>query len=433
MKNLVLVFEHYDSRAIRWETFLRNLHLPYQLLVLESREHHREFLTPFSYYLQLPREHRGLHYSKLRTPSYWDMRLTPDARGELLDKGKKRAEISFYHPKSERMVESVSWLDQKGRVLTEDRYDSFGNRYCQLYYDIQGNPTVMEYFDETGKSAITEIFYSQIIFLNREGNSRSFSNYRELKRNFLQDYLGEDSCLLLGDVEILDYLPNDCQSHFILPQRLEEVDLSLLQQYDTKLRSYLVDEGVFQDFLPEFFAPQKLREFAYFEPVPVRSFTHDVVIVTNSQEIEHIEELVVALPNYQFTILAPTIMGGRLLALDTYEHVHLCANASPELIHQHLSTSSIFLDINHYNEVYNSVEVAYANNLLILGFEQTLHNRQYIHSSCVFDSERYSEMIDLLQQLQDNPRLFDELLLQQIACAQKDKDTCLQLLMEALA
>ena len=48
--------------------------------------------------------------------------------------------------------------------------------------------------------------------------------------------------------------------------------------------------------------------------------------------------------------------------------------------------SDIYLDINHSNELLQAVRQAFEHNLLILGFNQTVHNSSYIAPDHLFES-----------------------------------------------
>ena len=52
----------------------------------------------------------------------------------------------------------------------------------------------------------------------------------------------------------------------------------------------------------------------------------EAVILTNSDQIEHLQEIVEALPNINFHIAAITEMSAKLLAFDKYNNVHLYPN-----------------------------------------------------------------------------------------------------------
>ena len=59
--------------------------------------------------------------------------------------------------------------------------------------------------------------------------------------------------------------------------------------------------------------------------------------------------------------------------------------------------SDIYLDINHSNELLQAVRQAFEHNLLILGFNQTVHNRLYIAPEHLFESSEVSALVETIK------------------------------------
>ena len=60
--------------------------------------------------------------------------------------------------------------------------------------------------------------------------------------------------------------------------------------------------------------------------------------------------------------------------------------------------SDIYLDINHGGQVLQAVRKAFENKLLILGFEQTLHDRHYIAQQHIFDRSQPAQLASTLEE-----------------------------------
>ncbi len=120
----------------------------------------------------------------------------------------------------------------------------------------------------------------------------------------------------------------------------------------------------------------------------------EAVILTNSDQIEYLDEVVQAMPNIHFNIAAITEMSSKLLAFKKYNNVRLYPNATTKQIQELYQTSDIYLDINHGNEILDAVRGAFEQNMLILGFENTLHNSQFISSENVFKPNEVDKMAD---------------------------------------
>ena len=59
--------------------------------------------------------------------------------------------------------------------------------------------------------------------------------------------------------------------------------------------------------------------------------------------------------------------------------------------------SDIYLDINYSNELLQAVRQAFEHNLLILGFNQTVHNRLYIAPDHLFESSEVSALVETIK------------------------------------
>ena len=123
----------------------------------------------------------------------------------------------------------------------------------------------------------------------------------------------------------------------------------------------------------------------------------DALVLTNSDQIEQVEAIVEALPDVTFRIAAVTEMSSKLLDMLRYPNVVLYQNASPQKIQELYQLSDIYLDINHSNELLQAVRQVFEHNLLILGFNQTVHNRLYIAPDHLFESSEVSALVETMK------------------------------------
>ena len=103
------------------------------------------------------------------------------------------------------------------------------------------------------------------------------------------------------------------------------------------------------------------------------------------------------MPDVTFRIAAVTEMSSKLLDMLRYPNVVLYQNASPQKIQELYQLSDIYLDINHSNELLQAVRQAFEHNLLILGFNQTVHNRLYIAPDHLFESSEVSALVETIK------------------------------------
>ena len=57
------------------------------------------------------------------------------------------------------------------------------------------------------------------------------------------------------------------------------------------------------------------------------------------------------------------------------------------------------MDINHYRELYNAVNEALVNNMIILAFDNTAHSKELYPIENIFDSSDYVKMKEILKNI----------------------------------
>lgn len=72
-----------------------------------------------------------------------------------------------------------------------------------------------------------------------------------------------------------------------------------------------------------------------------------------------------------------------------------------------------YLDINHEGEIVDAVHRAFLNNMLIVGYEETMHNAYYTADTNTFKESEYADMAEALNLTLAMPHLIDEALAMQ--------------------
>ena len=143
----------------------------------------------------------------------------------------------------------------------------------------------------------------------------------------------------------------------------------------------------------------------------------NILIMTNSDQIEHLKELVENLEGFHFYIGALTEMSSKLLSFDEYSNVTLYPNIVPEISEKLFKNCDIYLDINYGNEILSITRVAFRENMLILGFDSTVHNRTFIAPENIYHPDLYMKMTDKIRQSFGDADMLQELLYKQRVAA----------------
>ena len=181
------------------------------------------------------------------------------------------------------------------------------------------------------------------------------------------------------------------QIMFYIREELSVEDISYLKDRCGKLLTRDLKLKTDNMNLPLIYLPTFLGAFREFRP--------HTLILTDTQELEQIEVLVSALPNFEFHIAALTVMGGRLLDLDCHANVHLYPGLSREIYEKLLQTCSIYLDISHAQEILDGSRTALENGMVLYAFKDTCHQPEFYATDHVFPRDGVAEMIDELSQL----------------------------------
>lgn len=136
----------------------------------------------------------------------------------------------------------------------------------------------------------------------------------------------------------------------------------------------------------------------------------NAMILTASDQIEKLEELVQELPEVTFHVAAHTQVSDKLHRLAERENVKVYPGISAEDLNGLWDRCDFYLDINHYREIDDAVNVASQKNLLILGFENTLHHRELTVKGCIFSVQDYQKMVRVINRLQKDGELMQKVL-----------------------
>lgn len=124
--------------------------------------------------------------------------------------------------------------------------------------------------------------------------------------------------------------------------------------------------------------------------------------LTNSQDLEGIEELVKALPDVVFHIAAWTDMGDKLKRLAVYDNVRLHPQIVPPVLDKLKKSTNLYLDINHGSADENFLKSLQEQEKTLLAFQSTQHGEL---GQIVFENGKVSFMIDTIKDFKKNGHL----------------------------
>lgn len=124
--------------------------------------------------------------------------------------------------------------------------------------------------------------------------------------------------------------------------------------------------------------------------------------LTNSQDLEGIEELVTALPEVVFHIAAWTDMGDKLTKLAVHDNVRLHPQIVPPVLDKLKQSTNLYLDINHGSADENFLKSLKEQEKTLVAFQSTHHGNL---GQIIFENGKVSFMIDAIKDFKKNGHL----------------------------
>ena len=238
--------------------------------------------------------------------------------------------------------------------------------------------------------------HDRALYQTTDGLEQGFSSIEEAKKALLQEVLLQVKQYFCSDPELLKALPKLAKEQIIFYDRstLPEAELAPLLDESVKVLVRDANGRASHDRL--LFFPTYLGDLREFQP--------QVLILTNTQEIEQIEVLVTALPHFQFHIAALTEMGERLVRLNDYPNVHLYPGISGENYERLLNKCRIYLDIAYADEILDGNRMALERGMILYAFEETCHRPDLYIKDHLFQKDAITDLLDELSQLEDPKR-----------------------------
>lgn len=424
---MINLFDNYSKETRDLHESLKKSGFQHPTIVIEPNGFlPDDVISPYMYFLNNKKDvERGCFFNEVKVPDFWEI-LGDGSSATVKNYEKVQARINYSKETNNRIVESVEWLDDDSNIYQIDHYDKYGNVFAKTTVDKEGKYLISTYFDNNKDEKLVEnhvtgdliltlenepmfIFHNRVEFVNFFLRYLEFDKstifYNTLANSFLVSHYstepGKD--LLFWQEPIGDEIPGNMA--LILNNENHRTKKIVVPNKDTyeKIKSLLPDHQ-----------KDKIVSLGYvYDFKRSNNSRKDAFIFTNSDQIEHLETLVQNLPEVTFRVAARTEMSPKLMSMVKYPNIVLYQNIDKERIDYIFETSDILLDINYYTEVMSSTRRAFENNMLVLGFSQTIHNDRYIAKDLIFDKDDVMQMISTIQDILLNKELLENYLIKQ--------------------
>lgn len=314
------------------------------------------------------------------------------------------------------LVKAVDWLDRKGNVCFRDHYNRYGFVCARTVYDETGKECGKTWFSVSGKEMITEnaatgdlivndgelikFFRTRmdmiLYFFHRVGIEQKRVFYNSLSTPFLLSERfpkQEKRDVLFWQEPVKDQIPGNMQ--IILKGHSSRSGRIMVQRRRDYYR--LLELGANPDIIQKLGYLYEFRKENGHRP--------QALVCTNSDQIEHCEELIRALSQMHFHIAALTQMSPALMEMAKYDNVTLYPGVKEDGLNQLFMECDYYFDINHWSEIVSSVYRAFLHNQLIVAFEETAHNREFVADEHVYPTAAFDRMVSDVRQIMEDPEL----------------------------
>lgn len=430
----MIVFVDRYSEEIRYlQKTLQSINLECEFVVFEDSFFLPDGMLTMSEYLirdqeQKPYLRKELHYAFLDIPNEWQIQPY-GSNGVIYNLEEKVASIYFREPVEERIVERVEWISKAGLIQKIDYYNRYGFIACRIFMDSLGQPMQKVYYTSGGEEILCcDIKTHMILFGENGGKKHVFASQTELECMIYTKQIACKERLLLTSkrqAELLSVVEEmtskNVEDAQITDAKVILGDITEIQSYTSRFPLIILSNANTVNTVSEKVA--ETPRICYYGVMDKEHASKgDILILTSSDRIEGIEILIEGLQDKVFHIAANTAVSDKLLSLNRYPNVRIYQQVRKDKLQELLEKCSFYLDINYGREIHNALIQASMNHLLILGFENTLHNSDYVLRECVWKQGDSAGLVENLKLLIKNDIEYRELLEKQNALARKTLD-----------
>ena len=346
---------------------------------------------------------KPLFFNDLAVPELWEC-WTLGITTYLFDGEERRANVVLREDILSRTVDRVEWFGQGEEIISIDVYNRYGWRSKRSLLTEAGQPYLDIYLNRQQEEVLLH-FVSQGTFLLQtpKGRDRLYANKEELQKAVLKQVLPEDEAILLMDQSLLAFVKEIPKERLAYCARKAHA-LDEIKEHVGQI--LLVEDGLLSEKKDGITALSGLVD------VDQEKFQPEALIMTASQEVEGLADLVHNFPQVTFHIAALTAMGPKLTDLAARPNVRLYPGISLGNYESLLARCSIYLDCNQGEEVMNSSLHALENGQVLFGLKSTVHQEAYKELSTITDT--VEEMKQQLEILLQHPEAFKEMLREQV-------------------
>ena len=381
---------------------------------------------------------RPRYFNQITVPEFWEIRGT-NSNGSVWDHNRERAKIFYAEPKHKRLIKVIDWYDENGVVRASDHYNCYGALYARTIFNAKGQRVNRSYFSPKGKEVIMENFVTGNIILNYQEKIIIFNSKVELALYFLEKIDAMNSKVYYNSLSLPFFISQRMEpkhkKDILFWQEGERSDIPgnmkvILDKASNRTEKIFVQqEKSYRKLLELGASPDIVFKLGHIYPFARENQGRpQVLICTNSDRIENLMKLVTVFEELHFHIAAITEMSSKLMSMGIYKNVSLYPGVKDKILDELFEQCDFYFDINYENEIVSAIRRAFLQNHLIIGFEETVHNRELIAKEHIFMSKDVDKMVMCIKELlSDEDKMKQHLDLQRKNAMAEEKEAYLGL------
>ncbi len=357
------------------------------------------------------------YFNQIDLPPFWQITAN-NTSGEIYDLNHLKGRIFYTKPLHKRLISVVEYLDENGKARFADHYNRYGVLYARSTCDKDGKCVLKTYFDSKGNEVIVENFVTGDIILNQDERVHIFKGKVEFVKFYLEITGQKDNRLFINSLGtpffVSQLMGDNGKQDILFWQEGMRSDVPgnmkfIFEGNATRVGKVFVQKKSSYEALIKAGAPSDKTEKLGFVYDFVRQTKRrkEILICTNSDKIDNLEEIAKALPEAHFNVVALTEMSQKLMSMGKYENITLYPTARMHLFDKLFEKCDIYLDINRENEIVNAVSRAFLNNMIIMAYNETMHNANYIATENRYDRANVNALIRDIKEIFSSRAIWD--------------------------
>ena len=436
-KNVVLLFENYLEDSIKLHTSFKMAKKKYKTVVIDDDGFLPDDVeSVYGYFLGNFKKSKNAlgkprYFNQINVPDFWEISAN-NRGGKIYELNKEKGNIIYVKPLHKRLVKAVEWYDEKGVVRSCDHYNKYGALYARTVYDSKGKQINKSYFSSEGLEIIMENYVTKDIVLNDGNKVIIFQSKTDFICYFLKEKGYNNYRLFYNTLSLPFFVshalsgePGNEEGDILFWQEKERNDIPGNMQIILNGQSRrtgaikVLDKNAYDSFIRLGVDKSKVQKLGYIYKFKKKKsknkqtlsdrdnkyYGKEALICTNSDRIACIEEFIKELPDVRFNIVAITEMSSKLMQLEQYDNVSLYPNVRMNMVEDIFIKCDYYLDINHENEIISAVQSAFLCDHIIMAFNETMHNREYVATEHIYNKSDYKKMIDDIRAMLSDDKL----------------------------